>query len=104
MVLCRPREQRLMPPGTTIIGFTTSGAIASRNQIAEKFVAASTLPLQGPRIVSFEHVLQCKHAKKAAVAGAVMAMEIIIRIVQRKKSLICCCTLPPHLRSEDWIV
>merc|ERR1712023_196214 len=97
VALGRPREKRLVPCRATVVSFPTPCTVAPRDQLAQELVAASTLALQGSRVAALEHVLDSEHAKKTTVAGAVVAVEVIIGILQGQESLVGSCTFPSHL-------
>lgn len=104
IVFGRACQQCAVPTSATIIGFATPCAIAAGDELTHELVAASTLTLQGPRVASLEHVLQCKHAQETAVARGVVGMEVIICILQRQEGLVCCSTAPSDHRPQHWVI
>lgn len=90
----RARQQCPVPLCATIISLATPCAIAPRDEITHELVATSALPLQGSRVVALKHMLERKHSEEATIGGAIVAMELVIRILQGQKGLICCGAFP----------
>jgi len=70
-----------VPDRTIVVATPTASAVASRNELREMFVPASTSLSHRPWIQTVIHVLHGINAQEAIVVGTVVAVKLIIRIL-----------------------